>query len=160
VDRQFLEFWGNVLLTAAKGQKQLEELAPWMRGMRADSSKWESLFRNIYGIDAEKTGSAAWDKAMQQFQSSLKEWLTLLDVVPRGDVEALQKKNQVLEQKILDQKTTIQQLQQLLNEKGIPSSKAMLDFSDLMQKQSQQFQDLMGSMAGAFKSDIDDAPND
>ena len=27
MDRQFLEFWGNSILVAAKGQKQLEDLA-------------------------------------------------------------------------------------------------------------------------------------
>jgi hypothetical protein len=31
MDSQFLEFWGNYLLAAAKGQKQLEDLNQWIR---------------------------------------------------------------------------------------------------------------------------------
>jgi hypothetical protein len=32
MDRQFLEFWGNFMLNAAKSQKQLEDLTAWMKG--------------------------------------------------------------------------------------------------------------------------------
>lgn len=155
MDRQFLEFWGNVFLAAAKGQKQLEGLAPWMKGMDVGSDDWVSLFQNIYGLDAYSAGSTAWDQAKKQFQSSLKEWLTLLDVVPRSELEAIKKKNLTLEKKLANLKDTIQNLQQLLSEKGIPSSKAMLDFSRLMEKQSNQFQELMDGVSRAFKIEKD-----
>jgi hypothetical protein len=152
MDTHFLEFWGNVLLTAAKGQKQMESLAPWLKSMGADASQWARLFQNIYGIATDPSDSAAWDRARRQFQSSFKEWLALFDVVPRSEVDAANKKNLQLEQEIAGQQKTIEHLRQLLEERGVPSSKAVLDFSRLMHKQSQQFQDLMGSMGKAFES--------
>jgi len=151
MDRQFLEFWGRVLLSAAKGQQQLEELAPWLKGMGADSHEWAGLFSKIYGLDTISSGSKAWDQAMQQFQTSLKEWMTLFDMVPRSELVAAQKKNQELEHQLSRQQATIKQYQQLLDEKGIPSSEAVLEFSNLMQKQSEQFQQLMGSIGEVFK---------
>ena len=155
MDRQFLEFWGNVLLTAAKGQQQLEELAPWLKDMGADSHEWASLFRKIYGLDTNLSGTQAWDQATRQFQSSLKEWLALFDMVPRSELTEAQNKIKDLEQQLTDQQVTIAQLQELLNQKGIPSSKAVLEFSHLMQKQSDQFQELMGSIGNVFKSEKD-----
>jgi hypothetical protein len=160
MDRQFLEFWGNVLLATAKGQQQLEQLAPWLKGMGADSPEWAGLFKKIYGLENSLAGSKAWEQALQQFQSSLKEWMALFDMVPRSELTAAQKKNQELEQQLVDQQATIEQLQQLLNEKGIPSSKAVLDFSNLMQKQSKQFQKLMGNLGDVFKTDKDTSEED
>jgi len=153
MDRQFLEFWGNLLLATAKGQQQIEDLAPWMQGMGSDSHEWASLFRKIYGLEPKFTGSKAWDQAIQQIQTSLKEWMAIIDMVPRSELTAAQKRNQELEKLMAEQQTTIEQLQKLLDEKGIPSSKAMLDFSRLMQTQSEQFQDLMASLGEAFETD-------
>ncbi len=155
MDRKFLEFWGNVLLATAKGQQQLEQLAPWLKDMGADSPEWANLFSKIYGLDTSLSGSKAWEQAKQRFQSSLKEWMALFDMVPRSELKAAQKKNQALKQQLTDQQATIEQLQQLLNKKGIPSSKAVLEFSNLIQKQSEQFQKLMGSIGDVFKPDKD-----
>ena len=153
MDKKFLEFWGNLLLATASGQQQLEELAPWFKGAGPDSNALNSLFQRIYGLGSEAYGSQAWEQAKQQLQSSYKEWMALFDMVPRSELTDVKKKNQELEKQLADQQTTIEQLQQLLNEKGIPSSKAVLEFSHLMQKQSDQFQKLMGTIGDAFKSD-------
>ncbi len=160
MDRQFLEFWGNVLLATAKGQQQVEALAPWLRGFGGDSPEWTGLFSKIYGLDTKMSGSKAWDQAMQQFQSSLTEWMALFDMVPRSELAAAQKKNQQLAQQLADQHATINQLQELLAEKGIPSSKAVLEFSKLVQRQSEQFHKLMGSIGKVFKSDQDHPPSE
>jgi len=34
MDRHFLEFWGNFLIKAAKGQKQLEDMSRCNRALR------------------------------------------------------------------------------------------------------------------------------
>jgi len=155
MDKQFLEFWGNVLLAAAKGQQQLDDLAPWIKGAGPDSHEWGNLFRKIYGLGPDPADPAAWNQAMRLFQSSLKEWMALFDMVPRGELAALQKKNRELEERVARQEATIELLRQRLDEKGIPSPNTVLDFSRLMQKQSQQFQDLMKSMGAGFKKDED-----
>ena len=155
MDRQFLEFWGNSILVAAKGQKQLEDLAHWASGAGAISDEWADLFRRAYGLSLETSESNARDQAMKQFQSSLKDWLALMNVVPKGELEALKKKCQALEQKLAAQQDTIRQLQQLLSEKGLPISDAVLDFSRLMEQQSRQFQELMGNVGRAFNKDAD-----
>ena len=50
MDRQFLEFWGNFLLSAAKSQKQLEDMTEWMKGGLKGFEELTSLFRKIYGL--------------------------------------------------------------------------------------------------------------
>jgi len=152
MDKKFLEFWGNLLLASAKGQQQLEEMAPWLKGAGLDSDGLGSLFQKSYGLDTAADGSKTWEQARQQFQTSFKEWMALLDMVPRKELTAVEKKNQELRQELTDQQVTIEQLQRLLNEKDIPSSKAMLDFTRLMQTQSAQFQDLMASVGAFFET--------
>jgi len=155
MDKQFLEFWGNLLLATAKGQQQIEDLVPWLKGAGLDSNALSGLFQKIYGLGSHASGTQAWEQARQQFQTSLKEWMSLFDMVPRSELTDVKKKNQELKEQLADQQATIEQLQKLLNAKGIPSSKAVLEFSDLMQKQSEQFQTLMGSINDAFKSNTD-----
>ncbi len=155
MDRQFLEFWGKSILAAAKGQEQLEDLSNWIRGLGAGSENWTALFRQTYGLEPETSDSKAWDQAMKQFQSSLKSWLFLMNLVPSGELEALQKKCQALEQKVAAQQGTIRHLQQLAGEKSIPVSDAVLNFSRLMEQQSRQFEELMGSVGKAFSKETD-----
>ena len=157
MDRQFLEFWGNSILAAAKGQKQLDDLARWMRGLGSGSEDWTAMFRQFYDLGTEAADSNAWDQAMKQFQSSLKDWLDLMNLAPKIEIEKLQKKCRALEEKIAAQQDTIRQLQKRAGEKGDHLSNAVVDFSRLMEQQSKQFQELMGSVGKAFSKDTDES---
>ena len=51
MDRKFLEFWGNALLNAAKGQEQVENLNRMARDGFKTFEQQLSLFQKLYGLD-------------------------------------------------------------------------------------------------------------
>jgi hypothetical protein len=51
MDRKFLEFWGNALLNAAKGQEQVENLNRLARDGFKTFEQQLSLFQKLYDLD-------------------------------------------------------------------------------------------------------------
>ena len=87
MDRQFLEFWGNYLLAAAKGQKQLEDLNQWLRQGFSGFEELTAMFKKFYGLErspVEISDSAkACESAAAGFRNSFNAYLDLMGVVPR-----------------------------------------------------------------------------
>jgi len=157
MDRQFVEFLGKSLLNAAKGQKQFEDMTRWMGQGFSGFDEFTETFRKVYGLQRPREDSTydadAWEKASENFKTSFKEWLALMDVVPKETYLELEKKYRTLEEKSANQEETIRQLKRLLREKGTPHAEAVQGFADLMETQAQQFQDLMESVGKAFEND-------
>ena len=159
MDRQFLEFFGNFLLNAAKGQKQLEDMTRWMKKGFSGFDESTDMFQRFYGLDGLPPDSPdyakAWQKASEGFKASFNDWLTLINVVPKSELLALEEKHEALKEKIAAQEETILHLRSLLNEKGVPYTEAVQDFGKMLEKQARQFQELMESVGKAFKKDGD-----
>ncbi|MBW2517404.1 MAG: hypothetical protein JRE88_11520 [Deltaproteobacteria bacterium] len=157
MDRQFLEFLGNFFLNAAKGQKQLEELARWMGGGFSGFDDLTRMFRKFYGMNglppASPDYARAWEKASENFRRSYREWLDLMSVIPKSEYQRLEKKCAALQEKVAAQDETIRQLQGLLGEKGLPYADAVDGFIKMMEQQGHQFQELMDSLGNAFKKE-------
>ena len=157
MDRQFLEFLGSFFLNAAKGQKQLEDMTRWVGGGFSGFDDLTRMFRKFYGINGMPAGSAdynrAWQKASENFKKSYHEWLNLLDVIPKSEYHILEKKCEDLERQVASQDETIRQLRKLLTEKGLPYAEAVNGFSQMMEQQGHQFQQLMDSLGKAFKKE-------
>ena len=155
MDRQFLEFLGSFFLNAAKGQKQLEDMTRWIGGGFTGFNDLTRMFRKFYGMNGMPPASAdyakAWEKASENFKKSYLEWLNLMGVIPRSEYQALEKKCEALEEKVATQNKTIRHLQGLLAEKGLPYAEAVKGFTQLMEQQGHQFQELMDSLGKAFK---------
>jgi uncharacterized coiled-coil protein SlyX len=155
MDRHFLEFWGNFLLQAAEGQKQLDDLAKWSKRGFINFGDFTTLFRQAYGLDQPKPDSPdypeIWKKAEKDFRNSFQDYLSLLGVVPREDYVELARKYEELEGKLAEQDETIKHLRKLLSEKGLDYAVATLEFQKLLKKQGKQFQELMKDVGEAFK---------
>ena len=86
MDRQFLEFWGNALLNAAKNQKQLEDMTKWMGSGFTGFEEITSLFRKLYGLEKVEQSSPdylkVWAEAQENFTKSFKDFLALLERRP------------------------------------------------------------------------------
>jgi hypothetical protein len=147
VDRHFLELWGNLLINAAKGQKQIEELTQWISQGLKGSEGLSAKFRKYYGLnglDQEGTDDPkAWQNAVHDFQRSFKDYLNLMGVVSKDEHLTLVRKYEDLKKKAADQEETIKHLRMLLDAKGIDQGEALKGFQDLISKQTDQFQDLM-----------------
>ena len=155
MDRQFLEFLGSFFLNAAKGQKQLEDMKQWMGGGFSGFDELTHMFRKFYGMNGLPLDSSdytkAWEKASENFKKSYHEWLDLMNVIPKSEYIALKKKCGALEEKITSQDETIRHLRGLIAERGLPYADTVKGFTQMMEKQGQQFQELMENVSTAFK---------
>jgi tetratricopeptide (TPR) repeat protein len=147
MDRHFLEFWGNFLLQAAQGQKQLEDFAKWFKRPVLNLGDFTALFRQAYGLDPPKQDSpdypAIWKKAEEDFRNSFQEYLSLLGVVPRREYAELARKYEKLEAKLAEREETIKHLRHLLSDKGLDYAVVSLELQELMKKQGEKFQELV-----------------
>jgi uncharacterized coiled-coil protein SlyX len=157
MDRQFLEFWGNYLLAAAKGQQQLEELNQWIRQGFSGFDELTAMFQKFYGLERppkENSDSAkAWENAADGFRNSFNAYLDLMGVVPRDKYQALEQNCAALQKKVADQEETIKVLRSLLAQEGTYQGETTKVLQDLVNKQGEAFEKLMKSIATTAKDE-------
>jgi len=156
IDKQFLEFWGYFMINAAKGQGQLEEMAKWMGQGFSGFENLTAMFGKFYGLDRLPADTPdylkAWKEAAENFQKSFKDYLSLMGVVPRDEHLKLVKKYEDMKKRVADQEETIKNLRMLLDARGTADqAEVVKSFQDLMNKQSEQFQELTDSFGQFFK---------
>lgn len=147
MDRQFLEFWGNYLLSVARGQKQLEDVTRWVRGGFSGAEELTALFKKYYGLAEQSQdgpeSSAAWERAAADFKKSFGDYFSIMGWVSKDEYRILEEENQALKQKIAAQEETISRLRDLLKSPGIDPNKSLDVLQDLINKQSAEFQKLV-----------------
>jgi len=156
MDKHFLEFWGNFLINAAKGQKQLDDMSKWMQQGFKGFDEFTDMFRKFYGLEhMEKDTSSymeTWKKASENFQKSYKDYLHMMGVVPKDEHLTLVRKYEKLKEKIAAQEETINHLRMLLEEKKVETQgKLVQGFQEIIEKQSEQFQETMETLGSFFK---------
>lgn len=151
VDQHFLEFWGNFLISVAKGQQQLEDLTSFLQGDFAKTETLADVFRKAYGLenlnDRNPDFHNLWKKSTQDFQESYRAYLNLLGVVSREDYAELAQRYEELKAKAADQEETIKHLRLLLEEKGLDYGAVTLKFQELIKKQAETVQDFFSGLA-------------
>jgi len=158
MDRHFLEFWGNFLINVAKGQKQMEDMSKWMQQGFEGFDELTGMFKKFYGLEhMEKdtpTYMETWKQASENFQKSFKDYLRLMGVVPKDEHLTLVKKYEELKEKVADQEETIKHLRMLLEEKKVETQGELVQgFQEIIEKQSEQFQETMETLRKFFKKD-------
>ena len=158
MDRHFLEFWGNFLINAAKGQKQMEDISKWMQQDFEGFDELTGMFKKFYGLEHMEKDTPAymetWKEASEKFQESFKDYLRLMGVVPKDEHLALVKKYEELKEKVAAQEETINNLRMLLEEKKAETQGEFVKgFQEILEKQSEQFQETMETFSTLFKKD-------
>jgi hypothetical protein len=155
MDRKFLEFWGNSLLNAAKGQEQAESLNRMVREGLKPFEQQLSLFEKFYGLDKKPDPSTPyaemWAKAASEFAKSYQEFLGLMGTVPREDYEALSKEHEALKIKFAALEEKISRGKARSGGKEIDPSEVVEGFEGLMQRQAEQFKALMASYGKLYE---------
>ena len=156
MDPNFLEFWGNFLVNAAKEQKRLEDLSKWMQQGFEGFDDLTKMFKKFYGLEHMEKDTPSymdtWEKASENFLNSFKEYLSLMGMVPKDEHLALVKKYEKLKEKTSSQEETINNLRLLLDAKKAESQEELvLGFQDLIEKQSKDFQQTMETFGSFFK---------
>jgi translation initiation factor 2 alpha subunit (eIF-2alpha) len=158
MDKSFLEFWGNLLISIARGQRQMEDMSRWLN---QDATGLESLmapFKKFYGLEQVPPATAKyeelWSRQFKSFQDSFQEYLKLLDVVPRREYQKVQEENQALKRQIVEMEKAIKDLRMLVAEKmGSSASEAVKGFQELVFSQMDKFQEMMRSFGGLAKDE-------
>jgi hypothetical protein len=150
MDPKFLEFWGELLLGAAKGHRQLKETADWMNQGLTWFGDMGALFRRAYGLEAEPEKSPdfqqQWEKAAEAFRSSMKEYCSLLGVVPMKEYTDLLSRCEEMEKKGAEREERIRQLEMLLAAGGIGPGALPEEVRKLVNLQAEQFTELMRNL--------------
>ncbi len=154
MDTHFLEFLGNFLIQTAKGQRQVEDMTGWIREGFKGPPDLTAMFQQFYGLDGVNKDSVEFpkmqQKASEDFQKSLKDYLSIFALVPRDEYLALVERYEVLKEKAEAQEETIKHLRTLLAAKISDPGNVAKGFQDLMKEQSEQFQKLMESFGESF----------
>ena len=157
MDSQFLEFWGQYLLAAAKGQKQLEDLNQWISQGFSGFEELTVMFKQFYGLEhspqKNSDSAKAWENAVAGFHDSFNAYLDLMGVVPRDKYLALEQKCTALQNEVANQEETIKILRSLLTEEGTYQGETVKVFQDLVNKQSDAFETLMKKLTPDTKDD-------
>jgi len=150
MNRHFLELWGKAFLEAAKSQKQMEDMARWFQQGFWGLPEYSQLFKAAYGLDKTAEDSpeyfTLWQKAEENFRESFKDFLKLMDLVPREEYDALARRCEDLEAKIAEQEETLRYLRLLAEEKGMGLEATTMEFQKLIKKQGEQFQEFIKGM--------------
>jgi hypothetical protein len=154
MDKQLLEFWGTMMLQAARGQQQLEEIMKWFSGNVKDFKDVSGMFCRMYGIepgsDQVPDYLAFWQKALGEFRDSYGELIAMMDLVPRKDHVAVTRENQELKRRVSELEDAVRRLRALLDDKAAVPAGGIKDFQELIDEQARQYQDFMKGMTAAF----------
>lgn len=166
MDEKFLEFWGNVLISAARGKKQTDDLFRWMKtvGQGAEeptsprpfpgTEEFAAAYRKFYGLeDISERGEGykkLYDKSFQDFQKSFQDYLGLLGVVPQEEHLALVKKYETLKERSAEQAETIRHLKMLLAARENGQNDLPNQFQDLIRNQTELFQRMVSEFGHGF----------
>ena len=158
MDKNFLEFWGNLLISIAQGQKQMEDMTRWLNQDLTGLDSLMAPFKRFYGLDQVPPSTVKyeelWSKQLKSFQDSFQEYLKLLDVVPRREYQKVQEENQALRKQIVEMERAIKDLRMLVAEKmGSSASEAVKGFQELVFSQMDKFQEMMRSSGGLSKDE-------
>ncbi|HON95629.1 MAG: hypothetical protein KBC76_01635 [Deltaproteobacteria bacterium] len=154
MDKQLLEFWGTMMLSAAEGQRHLEEIVKWMTGNIKDYSDLSDVFRRLYriepGREQESDYLAPWQKAMNEFRESYGELVAMMDLVPRRDYIAVSRENQELNRRVSELEDAVRHLRTLLDERMTAPAEGLKGFQELIDDQARKYQEFMDTMTTVF----------
>jgi len=168
MDEKFLELWGNLLLSAARGKKQTNDIFRWMQtgfpnlndtspnkpGF-PDFKELSEMFHRLYGLDKVSNRSEEYKemsgKALQDFQKSFIDYMTSMGIVSKNEHLTLIEKYEKLKAKCADQEETIKHLKMLLDSKGMNQPEISSQFQDIVKTQGELFQKMIMDFGQHFK---------
>jgi len=164
MDKNFLELFGNILIGASRGKKQVDEMLRWVQKSVTASAtgiyELPAMFKKFYGLDQLSERSTEYkmmaEKAVQDFQNSLKEYVTLLGMIPseqtvsRDEYLNLIRKYEKLKERCADQEETIKHLRMIvdLSKEEKVSPDLITGIQDIVKGQTDLFQKVVKNFTG------------
>jgi hypothetical protein len=156
MDSKFLEFWGSVFLSAARGRRQMEDFNRWIEQGFQGVREFGTLLARIYGLEDKPAGNEesgdAWEEAIRNFQKSYDEYLSLMGVVPREDYRRLAEQYERLKERVAEQEETIRRLRRSAGWESTAQDEIVKGMQELVSRQTEQFQELVKSCASGLEA--------
>lgn len=156
MNRQFYEFWGKYFTGVAQGQKQLEDMTNWMNKGFSQKDEMSKLFRSCYGLDKAGAGNTEnlqqWQKAMADFGENFSQTASAWGWVSQAEHQKVKERCTELEKEVLQQKATISQLRDLLNQEGSGHKELTQHLKGAFETQNEQFHKLLKTISEASTS--------
>lgn len=156
MDANFLEFFGQMLIQTAKGQRQMDQFGQWMRqGFSATNMpEFNDYFQRIYGLtDISKESdqyTQLFQKAQVDFLTAFGQFIGLMGLVPEKKYNELEGEYQALEKKYLAQEKKMTQLKAKLGKSNIPGDDLTNQLTDLIKQQKNEFSSTLKSLSSIF----------
>lgn len=159
MDKNMLKFWASLLNSAAESQEAMENMNKLMTQGLHSSAEMQQMFMKFYFPENKQQASPPLENAEQSFQEAYKRFLSLFQVVPKTEYEALEKRYQALQETTRKQEDTIRELKKRIAASGVETLDASKDFQEIMRSQSEQFQNLMESFSNLVLKGGDEPEN-
>ena len=156
MDANFLEFFGQMLIQAAKGQRQMDQFSNLMQqGLNATNrSEFSDTFQRLYGLtDISKESdqyTGLFQKTQADFIAAYGEFMGLMGLVPEKKYKQLEEEYQALEKKCLAQEKKIAQLEAKLGKSNNPGDDLTDQLSDLIKQQKSEFNNTIKALSSLF----------
>jgi uncharacterized protein YdiU (UPF0061 family) len=156
MNKQLYEFWGNYLITLARGHQQFENFSALLNKGPVDMKALFSFMRRVYGLEeagGARSGESAlsnWNKSLAECQRSLNQFAASWGWVPQAEHQRVLRDCQALQKQVDDQKILIDQLRDLLTEEGHGHTMLVDHLQRSFEEQNRQFQSLMKSIGGSL----------
>jgi polyhydroxyalkanoate synthesis regulator protein len=156
MDKHFLEFIGNCFISAAKGQKHVEDLEKWRsRGFEGFDDLPE-MFKKFYGLERLKDKAPdypeTWENFIKDFKKLFSDYLSFFSTASFEEHLSLVNKYEALKKKADEQEKTIKRLQSRSGESLTGQEKIAENLQSLIDDQTDQFQKMMDSFGQFAKS--------
>ncbi len=158
MDKNLLEFWGQIFLNAARSQQQMED---WNKWFSIDSFGKNKLFSSLLNQpETQKTEEITPEileiarKATDAYKEVFKASLSLFDVVAKEDYDELLKENELLKEKVKAQENIIKNRRNQPEKDIFEQQEVVNNLTEIVKDQTQQFQDLMKQMGKYYKKEL------
>lgn len=150
MDAKFFQFW-NDFIQKKSGNSQLgaDDLTRWLSGAGIPD-EFMAMFKKSYGLDQMSADtpeySALFESALKEFNHSLTNFYSILDVVPKIDYLELEKKYKLLKQKAADLEEVVTHLKLLLKTNMPNIEEGVGSLNNMLKSQNEHFLKMMDNL--------------
>ncbi|MCU0598303.1 MAG: hypothetical protein MUE70_03470 [Desulfobacterales bacterium] len=151
MDINFLKLWSDAIRQSTPMQTLGDEISRWMKGDIRESDELYALFRKYYGLEQGADVFKDYENQLKglagNFQTSFKELLSILGVVPKSEYDNLLEQYDALKKKVAGLEEALKALEKKLGGSPQNQAKAPGVFDEMIKTQTEQFQNIMNTFA-------------
>ena len=149
MDAKFFQFWNDYIQQTAKSQVGPDYLAGWMSGAGIPD-EFMTMFKKSYGLDQMSADAPEYSKlfesALKEFNHSLTNFYSMLDVVPKKDYLELEKKYKLLKKKVAELESVAAHLKLLFKTSTPNVEEGIGSLNNMLKSQNEHFLKMMENL--------------